>query len=151
MEIKTVAVLNNPGKFTDCFEFDINFECKNDLKEDIEWRLVYVGSSASEKDDQILESVLVGPIISGTSQFILKAPPPDPSKIPNEDLIGVTVILLRCLYKNREFLRTGFYVNNEYEGVPEGEAVPEPVDYSKITRTILSSTPMVTPFPIDWD
>lgn len=43
-----------------------------------------------------------------------QAKPPDPSQIPDEDLVGVTVILLTCSYKDREFVRVGYYVNNEY-------------------------------------
>jgi len=44
----------------------------------------------------------------------LQAKSPDPSQIPDEDLVGVTVVLLTCSYKDREFVRVGYYVNNEY-------------------------------------
>lgn len=43
-----------------------------------------------------------------------QANPPDPSKILDQDVIGVTVILLTCSYKDREFIRVGYYVNNDY-------------------------------------
>ena len=36
------------------------------------------------------------------------------SKIPPEDVLGVTVVLLTCSYRDHEFVRIGYYVNNEY-------------------------------------
>lgn len=42
--------------------------------------------------------------------------PPDHTKIPRRDVLGVTVILLTCAYKGREFVRVGYYVNNDVEG-----------------------------------
>jgi histone chaperone ASF1 len=44
----------------------------------------------------------------------LQADPPDFSKIPADDIVGVTIILLTCAYRSQEFLRVGYYVNNEY-------------------------------------
>ena len=46
--------------------------------------------------------------------FLFQAKSPDPSQIPDQDLVGVTVVLLTCSYKEREFVRVGYYVNNEY-------------------------------------
>ena len=36
------------------------------------------------------------------------------SKIPGSDILGVTVLLLTCSYNQKEFIRVGYYVNNEY-------------------------------------
>lgn len=58
---------------------------------DLEWKVVYVGSSAGPQYDQELDSVLVGPVPIGTSRFVLQTNPPDPSKIPADDIIGATV------------------------------------------------------------
>lgn len=30
-----------------------------------------------------------------------------------QDLLGVTVILLSCFYRDREFIRVGYYINSE--------------------------------------
>lgn len=43
-----------------------------------------------------------------------KAEPPNPAKIPETELVGVTVVLLTCSYRNQEFIRVGYYVNVEY-------------------------------------
>ena len=77
--------------------------------------MTYVGSAESTKYDQVLDSVLVGPVPMGVNRFVFQAPPPDHNKIPKQDLLGVTVALLSCLYRDKEFIRIGYYVNNEYE------------------------------------
>lgn len=80
----------------------------------MEWKLTYVGSAESEKYDQTLDAVFVGPVACGQYRFVFQADPPDFTKIPDDDVVGVTIILLTCSYRNQEFLRVGYYVNNEY-------------------------------------
>ena len=46
--------------------------------------------------------------------FYYQAPAPELAKIPEADLLDVTAILLIGLYKDREFIRIGYYVNNDY-------------------------------------
>ena len=41
----------------------------------------------------------------GGYKIVFQADPPDPARIPASDLLGVTVILLSCFYKDREFIR----------------------------------------------
>ena len=48
-----------------------------------------------------------------------QADAPDPAKIPEGSLLGVTVVMLTCSYKEAEFIRVGYYVNNEYEGTQQ--------------------------------
>jgi histone chaperone ASF1 len=83
---------------------------------DLEWRVIYVGSAESTEYDQELDSVLVGPVPVGTNKFILQTNAPDASRIPDRDLMGVTVVLITCSYKEQEFIRVGYYVNNSVEG-----------------------------------
>ena len=85
------------------------------ITDDIEWKLTYVGSAESDQHDQELDSVLVGPMQVGGYKIVFQADPPDPTRIPPQDLLGVTVVLLSCFYKDREFIRVGYYVNNEYD------------------------------------
>jgi hypothetical protein len=59
----------------------------------------------------------VGPVPLGINRFVFQAPCPDVSKIPVNDLIGVTVVLITCSYRSHEFLRIGYYVNNDYDGM----------------------------------
>ena len=54
-------------------------------------------------------------------------------KIPQDSIIGVTVVLLSCSYKNKEFARVGYYVNNDY-GDPElRENPPADLDLTKVS------------------
>lgn len=68
---------------------------------------MYVGSPKSQQFDQTLDTVLVGPVPLGVSRFVLEAPAPDPSKIPAEDLLGATAVMLTCAYRGNEFVRVG--------------------------------------------
>lgn len=81
---------------------------------DLEWKVLYVSSAEDAEQDQVLEEVMVGPVPVGINKFVLQADAPDPSRIPEEDIIGVTVILITCSYREQEFVRVGYYVNNEY-------------------------------------
>ena len=74
-----------------------------------------MGSVESESYDQVLDSVMVGPVPKGVSQFIFDAPAPDWTKMPKNQILGVTVLFLSCLFKDKEFLRIGYYVHNEYD------------------------------------
>lgn len=146
-----IKVLNNPAKFTDSYEFEITFECLEQLKEDLEWKLTYVGSSDSLEHDQELDSVLVGPVPVGINKFVLMADAPSPDLIPAKELVSVTVILLSCSYKEREFVRVGYYVNNEYDTEELRENPPNKVQVEHIVRNILAEKPRVTKFNIVWD
>ncbi|PSR78256.1 ASF1 like histone chaperone-domain-containing protein, partial [Coniella lustricola] len=146
-----VNILNNPAKFTDNYQFEITFECLEQLEKDLEWKLTYVGSATSDQYDQELDTLLVGPIPVGVNKFIFEADAPDTKRIPDAEVLGVTVVLLTCAYDGREFVRVGYYVNNEYES-PELSAEPpaRPV-IEKIRRNILAEKPRVTRFAIKWD
>ncbi|XP_024363136.1 probable histone chaperone ASF1A [Physcomitrium patens] len=148
VNVTNVTVLDNPSMFQNPFQFEISYECLVPLKDDLEWKLIYVGSAEDEKYDQVLESVLVGPVNVGNYRFVFQADPPEPSKIPEEDIIGVTVLLLTCSYVGQEFLRVGYYVSNEYVDEPLREEPPAKVLIDRVQRNILADKPRVTKFPI---
>lgn len=106
--------------------------------------------SNSSEYDQELDSLLVGPIPVGINKFIFEADPPNLSRIPNNEILGVTVILLSCAYDGREFVRVGYYVNNEYtDEVLQAEPPAKPI-IEKVRRNILAEKPRVTRFAIKW-
>ncbi|CAM8881440.1 hypothetical protein QQ045_020988 [Rhodiola kirilowii] len=150
VNITNVAVLDNPSAFLNPFQFEISYECLVPLKDDLEWKLIYVGSAEDETYDQLLESVLVGPVNVGNYRFVFEADPPDPSKIREEDIIGVTVLLLTCSYMGQEFIRVGYYVNNDYDDEQLREEPPQKVLIDKVQRNILADKPRVTKFPINF-
>nr|CAH7725305.1 unnamed protein product [Callosobruchus chinensis] len=118
---------------------------------DLEWKMIYVGSAESEEYDQVLESVFVGPIPEGKHMFVFQADPPNVSRIPENDAIGVTVVLLTCSYRNQEFIRVGYFINNEYSDLELRENLPSPPQFDKVMRNILASEPRVTRFKINWE
>ncbi|GMP83580.1 hypothetical protein CsSME_00037439 [Camellia sinensis var. sinensis] len=150
VNITNVTVLDNPAPFLNPFQFEISYECLTPLKDDLEWKLVYVGSAEDETYDQLLESVLVGPVNVGNYRFVFEADPPDPSKIREEDIIGVTVLLLTCSYMGQEFVRVGYYVNNDYNDEQLREEPPQKVLVDRVQRNILADKPRVTKFPINF-
>ncbi|KAI9052608.1 hypothetical protein LZ554_003951 [Drepanopeziza brunnea f. sp. 'monogermtubi'] len=146
-----VNVLKNPAKFGDPYEFEITFECLEPLQKDLEWKLTYVGSATSDEHDQELDSLLVGPIPVGVNKFIFQADPPNTTRIPDAEILGVTVILLTCAYDGREFVRVGYYVNNEYDSEELNADPPAKPILEKVRRNVLAEKPRVTRFAIKWD
>lgn len=53
-------------------------------------------------------------------------------------------------YLDQEFVRIGYYVNNEYSEPFEPENPPSPIEIGKTFRNILAEQPRVTRFPIAW-
>ncbi len=43
-----------------------------ELKDDLEFKLIYVGSAESEAHDQVLESIMVGPLPVGLNKFVFE-------------------------------------------------------------------------------
>lgn len=83
--------------------------------------------------------------------FVFQADAPNPSLIPESDAVGVTVVLITCTYHGQEFIRVGYYVNNEYSDPELRENPPLKPDFSQLQRNILASNPRVTRFHINWD
>lgn len=100
--------------------------------------------------DQELDSLLVGPIPVGVNKFIFEADPPDLKRIPASEILGVTVILLTCSYDGREFVRVGYYVNNEYDSEDLNAEPPAKPIIERVKRNVLAEKPRVTRFAIKW-
>ncbi len=75
---------------------------------------------------------------------------PDPSKIPPEDIIGCTALVVSGVYNGREFLRCGYYVSVNYEDEELIENPPEQIQLDKLVRTIIADKPRIFKIPIDW-
>lgn len=92
----------------------------------------------------------MGPIPIGVNKFIFEADAPDTKRIPDAEVVGVTVVLLSCAYDGREFVRVGYYVNNEYDDEQLQADPPAKPIIEKIRRNILAEKPRVTRFAIKW-
>lgn len=157
VDIVSVTVQRNPAPLLSPFEFAITYEVRETLRDDIEWRVVYVGSAEDESHDQELEAVLLPADRAGKFAFVLETPAPDASRIPAEDATGVTIVLLTCAYRDEEFIRVGYYVNNEYPAevvqseFENGERMPSTPQWERIVRSVLADQPRVTRFPCAFD
>ena len=150
INVTNVRVLNNPANFKENYRFEITFECLTPLQEDIEWKIIYVGSSNDPKYDQVLDSALIGPLQYGAMRFIFEANGPDINKIPVDEVVGITAVILTCSYKEQEFYRIGYYVNNQYTEPELIENLPTTPIPEKIQRAILEDRPRISKFPIEW-
>ena len=110
----------------------------------------YPLTNDSSEHDQELDTLLVGPVPIGVNKFIFEADSPDLKRIPDSEILGVTVILLSCSYDNREFVRVGYYVNNEYDNEEMNAEPPAKVDIKRVRRSVLAEKPRVTRFAIKW-
>lgn len=106
--------------------------------------------SSSDQYDQELDSLLVGPIPVGVNKFIFEADSPNTTRIPETDVLGVTVVLLTCAYDGREFVRVGYYVNNEYDSEELKAEPPAKLAIDRVERNVLAEKPRVTRFAIKW-
>ena len=69
--------------------------------------------------------------------MLIQADPPKPEGIPPQDAVGVTVVIITCTYHGHEFVRVGYYVNNEYSDPELRETPPERPDFSKVNLHLL--------------
>ncbi|KAJ3414192.1 ASF1 anti-silencing function 1 [Chytridiales sp. JEL 0842] len=146
-----MAVEYSPSD-TNCFlTFHVTTQTWSNYSSDLEFKLIYVGSAESEAHDQILESVMVGPVPVGVNKFVLQADPPKTELLPPNDILGVTVLLMTCSYLDKEFIRVGYYVNTDYTDELLKETPPPVVEFEKLERSILADKPRVTRFNIPWD
>ena len=152
INILNIIPNNTTSKFTDPFSFEIIFEVLSNLKKEIEWKMIYIGSAEDKKYDQILETIEIdGPFHLGSMKFEFTGEAPDITKIPESEVLGVTAIILCCSYNNQEFFRCGYYLNNIYDNEEMNMNPPEKVDKDRIIRSLLADKPRITRFDIDWD
>jgi len=101
-----------------------------------------------------LSLIAVGPVPIGVNSFDFTCAPPNPSLLPStssEEILGVTVLILTASYRDKEFVRVGYYVNTEYEDEPRRLEPPAIVDFTGLIRNVLVEKPRVTRFNNPWD
>ena len=108
-----------------------------------------MSSPGDEALDQELDDCLVGPVPSGVNSFEFEGSAPDPSKIPEEDVLGVAALILTGSYRDQEFVRVGYYQNTEYDNEEMKETPPTKIMFHRLVRDI-STKPRVTRFHIKW-
>ncbi|KII69693.1 Histone chaperone asf1b-B [Thelohanellus kitauei] len=151
IRISKVTVLKNKCDLNEGFSFEIVFEAFDDIQEDIEWKVIYVGMAENEDCDQVLDDILVGPITRGVHKFLFETKGPRWDLIPKSEIVGLTVVLITAHYRNQEFVRVGYYVNNEYKTEEMRNEPPEEPILTELIRDVIVDEPRITTFHIDWD
>ena len=152
INILNIIPKNIISKFTDPFSFEVIFEVLSELKKEMEWKMIYIGSAEDKKYDQILETIEIdGPFHLGSMKFEFTGEAPDINLIPESEVLGVTAVILCCSYNNQEFFRCGYYLNNVYDNEEMNLNPPEKVDKNRIIRSLLADKPRITRFDIEWD
>jgi len=118
----------------------------------LEIKFVYIVSPLKEETDQELESFYLPSNKVGKFKVSFNIKPPDYSTLSLQQIIGVTIILLVISYKNHEFMRVGYYLNNEILlKEDETEKIKNKLSLEYIKREILTTKPRVTIFPCLFD
>lgn len=93
VHILNVTVHNNPAPFFTPFQFEINFECLEELQDgkinlkyilgkiknvyiflflDLEFKIIYVGSAETVEFDQTLDQIVVDAVPKGQFKFMFQ-------------------------------------------------------------------------------
>ena len=105
----------------------------------------------SKPDDVTLDSIAVGPVQVGKSQFFLEVDGPSVDQIARDDLLDVTALVLVCSYRGAEFERVGFFVFHYYDDEALRVQPPEVPVVAHLMREIKVEDIRRTNFTIDWD
>lgn len=125
---------------SDPFEFKVTFDCLSDIAEGtVEWKIVYVSCPDDRTFDQILLCKNYGAFPEGTHTITLKSEPLNMKLIPQEQLEGISFVLLTGIKQEESYYQTVFTVDNNYVNVSEKIDSPK----IKLQRTILTRSQKV--------
>lgn len=110
-------------QLVDPMKFNVVLECTKEMKDDIEFDVIYSGDARCEDYDQKICSMLVGPIPSGKIGFVLDTDPVNISLINPKQIFGLTSVIIVGKYKSQQFLRIGYVLNVRYPGIPDSRLV----------------------------
>lgn len=147
IEILGVKITENSIGVKDTLKFQILFELKENLKEKLGVKFVYIHSPTNEKKDEELDIYEIPGNRIGKFKvtFLVKPPKIFLKGLPS--IFGITLLLIQFKYKTFEFTRVGFYVNNELKGPIEKDSNSTIFFKTQYTeRSVLINEPRVTKF-----
>ena len=92
--ITNIAFQSNIQKIEESFVLNIEFESLREIREEVEWKVVYVADSDDTSFDQELDSIYMDGLSYGVSEFDWNIQRPDYSKIPNPAEIFDSTLLM---------------------------------------------------------
>ena len=130
----------NPTLYTTPLQFSFSCAVIEELPEALEVRFVWVGSGNTAAYDQVLETLLIGPLFVGINEFVTDVAPPQWDLFPVTDILGDTLLLVSLLYSEREFLRVGYWVHVAYVSDYDNTHPPQTICIDRINRLLSSPT-----------
>ena len=125
IEILGIKTIKNPVSMKEKLQFQILFELKEVLQEKLFIKFVYVQPPINEKKDEELETYQIFGHQIGKFKITFYVTPPSFKDNKITDLFGITVLLIQFIYKGFEFIRVGYYINNELKGSIEKDSNSE--------------------------
>ena len=115
VNITNIVASSQLEKFLSPFRFQISLDVECPLAHPLLLLVTYVGCAENPNYDQTLEQMEITIDSKGLMLLEVETNSPDPNSIPTiEDLLGPTVVILSVLYKEKEFFRCSYFVNNNY-------------------------------------
>lgn len=141
---------DNPGSYCTPLKWRVRVESSDNLQEPISISFVWVGSCTSSDYDQLLDTFDIGPLCKGLTEFELECDFPNPEEVPQDELVGLTILIISFQFKQQEFLRVAYYTQVAYLDVSLNEHPPIPIKKECLGRFITMPQPVVTATPINW-
>jgi len=135
---------------TDKWSVEVSIEVLDDCVKELTWALIFVGSPKDKAFDQQLASAVIGPLGRDKYDFVIEGSAPNNDLIPQQDILGMSILFLIGSFKDQEFIRIGFYVSTFYNQIELNECPPDIPLLDRIERQIINTTPRITKFTINW-
>lgn len=123
LKLKKIEVDSAVKKLVEPLVFDVQLTCTNEIKEGVEFVVLYNVDVHSDNDDQVLSEIEIAPIPKGKVGFRIEADAPKIDLIPADQLFGLTSIIIVGKYMEQQFIRIGYIVDVSYPGIPTDKLV----------------------------
>lgn len=141
---------DNPGNYCSPLKWRVRVDSASALPVPISIGFVWVGSCTSSDYDQVLDTFDVGPLYQGLTEFELECDSPNPEEVPQDELVGLTILIISFQFRQQEFLRVAYYTQVAYLDPSLNENPPIPIKKELLGRFITMAQPVVTATPINW-
>lgn len=98
VHINNIIVQNNPAPILSPVQFEITFECFTHLPGTFDWKIIYLGSPNGSQFDQVIDEFEMTNLQPGCMTFNTDSNPPNFSKIPPDEILGTSAILISVSY-----------------------------------------------------
>uniref|UniRef100_A0A0N5BWZ5 Histone chaperone asf1 n=1 Tax=Strongyloides papillosus TaxID=174720 RepID=A0A0N5BWZ5_STREA len=150
VNVTSVDLLNNPAPFNDKLNLSISFNCLEAVNKPLSFDIVYIGSPNDTDHDQVLDTITVPELTVGNHTITIEVDPPVADKIPKEDFVGVTAIMLKAFYNGQLFNKISWYCAIEYTDPELIENQPETPVIEKLQRRVVFDEPRNVIYNIKW-